>query len=552
MKKSVEKGITLIALVVTIVVLLILAGISISMLTGENGVIIQARKSKEATEQARVEELVSVAIGSVIAKNDGVVNGITPKMVADQINEDEKRSDVYAENETTFPTNIIFPKENRKAEANLNSKNTNDPNYSVSVDESDIAPVDLFDYQIIDNGEIGALTLSSLPTKTVAITNIKDQYCNSGGYNSKSHSMDLENTNYEIIYQNKKIDDTLIIPYKVDGKYIPDGIEGEYYKVIAVNLYACGAVEDNGRISSGHGMPKVRKIIYPDTVEIIYGDASSVGKEGINNILEEVILSKKLKSIGGEAFKKCKALKNIVIPDSVEDIAHDAFDSEFFDSFPDGDIYLGKIYYKYKGEMPSETIIQIKEGTKTISKYAFDRCSGLTKVTIPDSVKNIEYAAFYGCINLTNVIIPDSVEVVGELAFHNTPFYDNLPDGDIYLGKIYYRYKGEMPSETIIQIKEGTKTISECAFDRCSGLTKVTIPDSVKNIEYSAFFRCSGLTEITIGKGISHIGGAVFYGCNNLTTVNYRGTKEMWDNISINTDNELLTNATINYNYTGE
>ena len=552
MKKSVEKGITLIALVVTIVVLLILAGISISMLTGENGVIIQARKSKEATEQARVEELVSVAIGSVIAKNDGVVNGITPKMVADQINEDEKRSDVYAENETTFPTNIIFPKENRKAEANLNSKNTNDPNYSVSVDESDIAPVDLFDYQIIDNGEIGALTLSSLPTKTVAITNIKDQYCNSGGYNSKSHSMDLENTNYEIIYQNKKIDDTLIIPYKVDGKYIPDGIEGEYYKVIAVNLYACGAVEDNGRISSGHGMPKVRKIIYPDTVEIIYGDASSVGKEGINNILEEVILSKKLKSIGGEAFKKCKALKNIVIPDSVEDIAHDAFDSEFFDSFPDGDIYLGKIYYKYKGEMPSETIIQIKEGTKTISKYAFDRCSGLTKVTIPDSVKNIEYAAFYGCINLTNVIIPDSVEVVGELAFHNTPFYDNLPDGDIYLGKIYYRYKGEMPSETIIQIKEGTKTISKYAFDRCSGLTKVTIPDSVKNIEYSAFFRCSGLTEITIGKGISHIGGAVFYGCNNLTTVNYRGTKEMWDNISINTDNELLTNATINYNYTGE
>lgn len=49
MKKSVEKGITLIALVVTIVVLLILAGISISMLTEENGVITQARKSKDET-----------------------------------------------------------------------------------------------------------------------------------------------------------------------------------------------------------------------------------------------------------------------------------------------------------------------------------------------------------------------------------------------------------------------------------------------------------------------------------------------------------------------
>ena len=59
MRKNTEKGITLIALVVTIVVLLILAGISIAMLTGENGVISQARNAKEATDQAKVEELVS-------------------------------------------------------------------------------------------------------------------------------------------------------------------------------------------------------------------------------------------------------------------------------------------------------------------------------------------------------------------------------------------------------------------------------------------------------------------------------------------------------------
>ena len=56
MRKNTEKGITLIALVVTIVVLLILAGISMSMLTGENGVITQARKSKEETRGGTVEE----------------------------------------------------------------------------------------------------------------------------------------------------------------------------------------------------------------------------------------------------------------------------------------------------------------------------------------------------------------------------------------------------------------------------------------------------------------------------------------------------------------
>ena len=43
-----QKGITLIALIVTIIILLILAGISISMLTGENGLIKNARKSQRA------------------------------------------------------------------------------------------------------------------------------------------------------------------------------------------------------------------------------------------------------------------------------------------------------------------------------------------------------------------------------------------------------------------------------------------------------------------------------------------------------------------------
>ena len=50
------KGITLIALVITIIVLLILAGVSIAMLTGENGILTQAKKAKADTENAAKEE----------------------------------------------------------------------------------------------------------------------------------------------------------------------------------------------------------------------------------------------------------------------------------------------------------------------------------------------------------------------------------------------------------------------------------------------------------------------------------------------------------------
>ena len=51
-----EKGITLIALVVTIIVLIILAGVSINMLVGDNGIITQAQKAKENMETAQIEE----------------------------------------------------------------------------------------------------------------------------------------------------------------------------------------------------------------------------------------------------------------------------------------------------------------------------------------------------------------------------------------------------------------------------------------------------------------------------------------------------------------
>ncbi len=62
MKKTNNKGITLIALVITIIVLLILAGISIAMLTGENGILTKAQSAKTGTENASAKEKVQLAI----------------------------------------------------------------------------------------------------------------------------------------------------------------------------------------------------------------------------------------------------------------------------------------------------------------------------------------------------------------------------------------------------------------------------------------------------------------------------------------------------------
>ena len=68
-----DRGITLIALVVTIIVLLILAGISISMLTGQNGILNRASEAKEKNEVVQLEEKVKIAVMSALTDGSGTL-----------------------------------------------------------------------------------------------------------------------------------------------------------------------------------------------------------------------------------------------------------------------------------------------------------------------------------------------------------------------------------------------------------------------------------------------------------------------------------------------
>ena len=74
-----NEGITLIALVVTIVVLLILAGVSISMLTGENGIITQAQEAKEQTSYEGAREKLNLILTDLqtekIPKGESLILG---------------------------------------------------------------------------------------------------------------------------------------------------------------------------------------------------------------------------------------------------------------------------------------------------------------------------------------------------------------------------------------------------------------------------------------------------------------------------------------------
>ena len=308
-----EKGITLIALVVTIVVLLILAAVSISMLGGENGIITQAKESREKTEQAKVEEIVDITIVGLMTENEGSANGITPKDIANRINEEYSQyENVYAEDESNFPTKIIFPEEGDR-EVDVDLTGILKDIYDTDISQSDIAPTEIFSYEIISNADTGATSFDSLPTKEARITGIKPEYCNGSmnGYESETGEI-YENTNYEIILKDgSKISDTLVIPYQVE-------IDGEMYKITEANIWTCG----NGMY---YGFPKIKTLVYPNTIEKIEGYYYDEAYFTDNETLEKVVLPNNLKEIGDASFWGCDKLTNIEIPNTVTSIGKDAF-----------------------------------------------------------------------------------------------------------------------------------------------------------------------------------------------------------------------------------
>ena len=97
LKKS-AKGITLIALVITIIVLLILAGVSIAMLTGNNGILTQANESKTRTEEAEAREKLQLEIMGSYGQ-DG-------KIDIEQLNENLKNLGIENAGITKLPAKV--------------------------------------------------------------------------------------------------------------------------------------------------------------------------------------------------------------------------------------------------------------------------------------------------------------------------------------------------------------------------------------------------------------------------------------------------------------
>ena len=130
-------------------------------------------------------------------------------------------------------------------------------------------------------------------------------------------------------------------------------------------------------------------------------------------------------------FTDCPHLKSVAFPASSMRLSDDLF--KRWSSLHDITIHPGNpVYASENGILYSKDMTAllryptgrqgsyvIRDTVVEIGGHAFDKCIGLTSVTIPGSVVKINHYAFANCSGLTSVVIPESVVSLGRHAFYN-------------------------------------------------------------------------------------------------------------------------------------
>ena len=294
-----DRAITLIALIVTIIILLILAGISISMLIGDNGLLQRVTQSKEITERAEIIENAKMDILSEITSNNG--ENISEKQLKQVLNKYFNDID-----------ELEIPNDLSSTEIELTAQKGN---YKVLLSE-------------IYNGKLKPLVAGLYDVNRNLIYSWQELI-------EKNYITVTDNqiTNAKQDMESILVIDNSIIGLKQNALYgcsklteiiIPDSVT---------------SIIDGGF----SGCTSLKKIVLPDNVTTIrngilsncnnlksvtFGDGITVIPSGFfagNSTIETITLGNNLTEIQGGAFSSCSALKTLALGGKISTITDGAF-----------------------------------------------------------------------------------------------------------------------------------------------------------------------------------------------------------------------------------
>ena len=317
--KNKQNGITLIALIITIIVLLILAGVTISMIVGENGILNQAVESSIATENATVYEQLQLKVADYQMEEvtDNVEENVLERL----------KEDGYVNSDNTVNVDVLIP--NNDLKRGKGSLETGDVYVLEPRTDSVASGSRVVELEGITTGETTEVSYHLIYYKE------NKEETNLGKILDTKEEMVYEPTSEDYFEYNPE---TGGIALKDSNSYYDDGgirdrnlgldtiVVPSTYQGQTVTKIGMKYADSIGNFHTmGINATDVRKIILPDTITEIYFYGIGGGAFSSCTNLEEIYLPDSLKTIGSQSFDYCTSIDTLTIPESVTTVGSDAF-----------------------------------------------------------------------------------------------------------------------------------------------------------------------------------------------------------------------------------
>ncbi|MEG1527808.1 MAG: leucine-rich repeat protein [Clostridia bacterium] len=268
--------------------------------------------------------------------------------------------------------------------------------------------------------------------------------------------------------------------------------------------------------------------------------------ENCTKLSGELIIPKNITKIGDRAFYSCSSLTSLSLHDGLTQLGEEAFSRA---SSLNGTLIIPSSitailartfsYCGYDVITLNGNLDCIGEGAffncgnlksiiwnnkiSTIGTSAFANCVNLEgKLDLPNSISFLGANAFSNCEKLTSVDLPTKIDKISDGLFSNCTGLSGklvLPDGILSIGAYaFYNCKNLIGELTI---PNSVTAVLDCAFQDCTGFTKLNMSSCIKEIGQSAYDNCSGLVgEISLSGTLIEIRKEAFHNCTGVTLIN--------------------------------
>lgn len=529
-RQTKENGITLVALVVTIVVLIILAGVSINLVIGSNGIMSKAKQSKIRTSLASYKEQLGIFIADKKIEN----------------------TEFYEESLTAGKTSVAY-----------NTKTNNDEKTIKDIIKN-ITDEDLEKIEIIK----GKLIVNTKDKNVIEAA--KNVGVEPNPYNIENGELKSDSGNLLLVDENG----TLRLPDSVtkisSGAF--SNVEGLRTIIIP------GTVKEIG-INAFANNQTLENVIMEDGVETIGGWAFQECKN-----LAEVELPDTITTIAAGAFYTCQKLEYIEIPVNIETIESYAFCTTGLTNIKFRGNNIKTIKDSAFGNC-NFTEFEIQENVESIEKTAFNGCKQLDKIQInskntkfiytngmlmSSSKSNVlfvskkyyenkttfeipEGVTEFGCKiiefnNITKLIIPSSLQKLGVNVLPTTIDTVEVANNNNYLKTaencIYTKTEPKTllfcySKESKVELKEPAELIAAKSFIGATKAKEIIFNNETKTFGYQIFNGNGTLTDVTIGEKAENINSMFAYRMFNLNiTISEKNPNYIIENRVLYTKNK--------------